>query len=641
VLTCAADVTIHCYENTLPDSTGTSTAVDNCDNNPAITYADVTADGPLVNGYTIERTWTATDACGNSTTCLQVITLDNPLQIGPLPLDTICSGELVTFGQDEPGFGPVTYDWNFSSGSNPSMASGIGPHNVTYTYNATNGSAGAHVVLTESIPGCFSVTDTVTVVHVNAIPNAAISGLTSNLCYYTPRSFKPVAAEMTGFSYQWDFGNGASPATASTYGPHLVQYSTTGPKTIKLIVFSNESGSSCGDTTMINLTVIACPGNVTGRVRKSDGTGITSVNVRIFPDVNEDGEPDAGAAFKSTFTTMTGGYALTGIPYGQWVVVQTDLPGYFSLIDIDETDDFDSIVNSNQNDNWIPVTMKANEVDADNNFVDVVSPGIISGYVFQDFNSSGQPDNGEGISSVVINLYSDLDSNGVPDLAGLVATTTTTSIGFYTFGNLTTGHYVIMEEQPATFTSVMDIDLTNDLDVVPNTNMLDDLIPVTLVNAETDAQNFFKESGNCSHVVTNTNDSGPGSLRDMIECSNPGETITFENTLAGATIMISSERLEINKNVFIDGNVSPRIKIASSIPGAFYIAPGISAEFKNIDITSGLTGEAGAAFENYGQLTLWDLSIFRNPSLPDGNYLIFNSSPGMVITKGMIKLEVE
>jgi PKD repeat protein len=37
-------------------------------------------------------------------------------------------------------------------------------------------------------------------------------------------------------SYLWNFGNGATPATATTPGPHQVIYSTTGPKTITLTV---------------------------------------------------------------------------------------------------------------------------------------------------------------------------------------------------------------------------------------------------------------------------------------------------------------------------------------------------------------------------------------------------------------------
>src|SRR5690606_28810418 len=73
VLTCAADVTIECDEDSSPANTGTSTATDNCDPAPGVTSADVTVAGTCPQEYTIERTWTATDACGNSSTCLQTI----------------------------------------------------------------------------------------------------------------------------------------------------------------------------------------------------------------------------------------------------------------------------------------------------------------------------------------------------------------------------------------------------------------------------------------------------------------------------------------------------------------------------------------------------------------------------------------
>ncbi|MCF8371647.1 MAG: DUF2271 domain-containing protein [Bacteroidales bacterium] len=37
-------------------------------------------------------------------------------------------------------------------------------------------------------------------------------------------------------SYEWDFGDGANPATANTVGPHTVSYSTSGAKTVSLTV---------------------------------------------------------------------------------------------------------------------------------------------------------------------------------------------------------------------------------------------------------------------------------------------------------------------------------------------------------------------------------------------------------------------
>jgi subtilisin-like proprotein convertase family protein len=61
------------------DAVGVATATDNCTPSPTITYTDVAvgqgAVGCSVNEYTINRTWIATDICGNSSTCVQVLTI--------------------------------------------------------------------------------------------------------------------------------------------------------------------------------------------------------------------------------------------------------------------------------------------------------------------------------------------------------------------------------------------------------------------------------------------------------------------------------------------------------------------------------------------------------------------------------------
>ena len=41
-------------------------------------------------------------------------------------------------------------------------------------------------------------------------------------------------------------------------------------------------------------------------------------------------------------------------------------------------------------------------------------------------------------------------------------------------------------------------------------------------------------------VVTNTNDSGPGSLRDALTVANDGDTINFDSSLKGQTITLTS-----------------------------------------------------------------------------------------------------
>src|SRR5438477_9857348 len=64
-----------------------ATATDACDNNPALTHADVTTTGSCAGNYSVTRNWTATDACGNSSTAAQTINVHDvtPPVIASLP----------------------------------------------------------------------------------------------------------------------------------------------------------------------------------------------------------------------------------------------------------------------------------------------------------------------------------------------------------------------------------------------------------------------------------------------------------------------------------------------------------------------------------------------------------------------------
>jgi hypothetical protein len=294
-------------------------------------------------------------------------------------------------------------------------------------------------------------------------------------------------------------------------------------------------------------------------------------------------------------------------------------------MDLDETNDQDTIVASNPNDEIIPVTVEPLEVDADNVFVESPSPGMISGSVFQDNDGDQVPDAGEGISGVTINLYKDDNTDGKADPGGFVSSVVTNSDGFYSLTNVTPANYVIAEVQPAGYISVIDFDPSADGDVVPNTNTMNDTIPVTVSNSENDANNYFLDLVACTNVVTNINDGGYGSLRYVIECADPGDTITFAASLWNQTIHLTSTRITINKDLHIHSSLNtPRIMIYSDVPGAFMIPAGKHVEMKNIEITSGTIGMPGAGIENYGHLEIWDVCVFRNPLLPATEHVIHN-----------------
>jgi hypothetical protein len=71
VITCPPDVTFECVMG----DAGEATATDNCDSDPEISFTDETVNEfcPTV----IERTWVATDSCGNTDSCVQTITIQD------------------------------------------------------------------------------------------------------------------------------------------------------------------------------------------------------------------------------------------------------------------------------------------------------------------------------------------------------------------------------------------------------------------------------------------------------------------------------------------------------------------------------------------------------------------------------------
>lgn len=95
VITCPPNVKVSCNGNTNLTATGTATATDNCMNTAPllISHTDVISGNISCDG-TIGRTWTATDACGNISSCLQLIDIkDNipPVIVCPPGLTLQCN----------------------------------------------------------------------------------------------------------------------------------------------------------------------------------------------------------------------------------------------------------------------------------------------------------------------------------------------------------------------------------------------------------------------------------------------------------------------------------------------------------------------------------------------------------------------
>jgi hypothetical protein len=154
-----------------------------------------------------------------------------------------------------------------------------------------------------------------------------------------------------------------------------------------------------------------------------------------------------------------------------------------------------------------------------NNFIETSQPGLISGNVFTDADGDMFPDIGEGLDAVILNLYSDTNTDGHADNSTPIATVLTSPNGNYSFNNIGVGIMLLWRPNLLDYLSVSDFDPTNDFDIVPNTIQNNDTIPVTLTNNESDANNYFIDQVACPLVVTNLNDTGYGSLRYVLDCA--------------------------------------------------------------------------------------------------------------------------
>src|SRR5947208_10323525 len=90
-------------------------------------------------------------------------------------------------------------------------------------------------------------------------------------------------------------------------------------------------------------------------------------------------------------------------------------------------------------------------------------------------------------------------------------------------------------------------------------------------------------------TVTNTNDSGPGSLRQALADANDGDTINFDPALNGQTINLTSAELVVDKNITISGP-GPDLLAISRSSGTFrifHVMPGLTVTIAGLMISNG------------------------------------------------------
>lgn len=121
-----------------------------------------------------------------------------------------------------------------------------------------------------------------------------------------------------------------------------------------------------------------------------------------------------------------------------------------------------------------------------------------------------------------------------------------------------------------------------------------------------------------SLIVTNTNDSGPGSLRQAIADAAPGDTISFDLP-ANSTITLSSE-LSIYKNLTINGPGASLLTISGN-NAVRILNIGATVNISGLTLTAGYnpSGQGGAIYMNDVNSKLFlDRSVVSNSHAGNG-----------------------
>jgi hypothetical protein len=126
-------------------------------------------------------------------------------------------------------------------------------------------------------------------------------------------------------------------------------------------------------------------------------------------------------------------------------------------------------------------------------------------------------------------------------------------------------------------------------------------------------------------TVTNTNDSGAGSLRQALADANPGDTIDFAVTTP-ATITLTSGELLVTKSVTINGPAAGHLAVDGNAASRVFHFGAVDVTISNLTITNGVASGPDY-YSNFGGGIFYDATDSGTP-LTITNCTISGNSAG-------------
>jgi len=284
VIVCPPSIQVGCGANLSPSITGMATATDNCDPAPVITFSDATT-GTLPCNAVITRTWTATDICNNTATCVQIITVsDNmppaiicPQDVtvsSPVPNCTIAVHNIgplsVTDNCGIPGVSYTITGATLGSGTGDASGTIFNPGTSTVTYTATDAcnntaSCSFDVIVQCGVAICcpeFSLVKLDSIVpcapracmgtDVGRTPTPVASKIIA--CKNSVHSYY-VVPNLPGFTYTWNVTGGT--LASVTGNPGVITWGSSDEGFIEVII--TDASGTCRDTITQEFCLIDAP----------------------------------------------------------------------------------------------------------------------------------------------------------------------------------------------------------------------------------------------------------------------------------------------------------------------------------------------------------------------------------------------
>ncbi len=145
------------------------------------------------------------------------------------------------------------------------------------------------------------------------------------------------------------------------------------------------------------------------------------------------------------------------------------------------------------------------------------------------------------------------------------------------------------------------------------------------------AAGFVRSVYAATLTVTNTSDSGAGSLREALVTASAGDTIQFSGLSANSIILLTSGELTVTQEITIDGSTATNLAVDGNNASRVF---NVTAPLSIISLTiqhGRVTGDGGGLYTT-SALTLTHVSFLTNTATGNGGGAVFGSTANVTAT---------